>query len=60
MTGGILSIGIIVAIIVGFANMIVDTLNRSTLTTSFKVEKKSDPSLATLTTSPDKMFMFGV
>ena len=60
MTGGLLSIGIIVAILVGFANMIIDTLNKNTLTTSFKTEKKANPTLTTLTASPEKMFMFGV
>ena len=59
-TGGLLSIGIIVAIIVGFANMIMDTLNKGTITTSFKSEKNPNPTSTTMVASPDNMFMFGV
>ena len=60
VTGGILSIGIIIIIIVGFANMIISTVNRTTITTSLKVEKKTSPTLTTLTSSAEKNFMFAI
>lgn len=60
LTGGILSIGIIVVIVVGFANMIMDTLKRNTFTTAFKSEKSPNPTLLTLEADPKKNFMFGV
>ena len=59
-TGGFLSIGIIVVIIIGFANMIGETLNKSRLTTSFKIIKNPDPTHTTLVADPNKMFMFGI
>jgi hypothetical protein len=43
----------------GFFNMIVDTLNRTSITSSFTVTKQSDPPLATLVPGEDNMFMLG-
>lgn len=60
LTGGILSIGIIITIVIGFTSMIGQTLNKSSFTTSLTVEKKPDPSATLMTASPDRMFMFGI
>ncbi len=46
MTGGLLSLAIIIVIIVGFANMISDTLQRTSITSSLTINKQSDPPLA--------------
>ncbi len=43
LTGGIASIGIIVAIVIGFASMILDTLNLTSITTSTQVIKNVTP-----------------
>lgn len=58
LTGGIISIGIIITIIVGFANMIMDTLNLNTISTTFELIKNKNPTPTTLSTSPDSHFMF--
>ena len=60
LTGGLLSLGIIVTIVIGFTSMIRETLNRSSFTTSLTVEKKPDPSATLMTASPESMFMFGI
>ena len=60
MTGGLVSIGVIVVIIVGFANMIMETIHKTAITTSSKTMKNIDPNLTTLITSPEHNFMFGV
>jgi hypothetical protein len=39
LTGGILSLGIIITIIIGFASMILDTLQLSSITTKLEVIK---------------------
>ena len=60
LTGGILSAGIIVAILVGFASMILDTLDLSVISTQLSLTKQVDPTPVTLSTVPDSHFMFGI
>jgi uncharacterized protein YaaQ len=60
LTGGIISLGITITIIIGFASMILDTLQLSAITTNLKTVKQTDPTHSVLSTSPDSMFMFGV
>ena len=50
ITGGLLSIAIIVVIVIGFASMIADTLNRTSITSTLTTTKHSDPPLSTLVT----------
>jgi len=52
--------GIIITIIIGFANMIGDTLNLSSITTQKEVIKQIDPTPSFLSTSADSHFMFGI
>jgi len=52
ITGGIFSIGIIITIIIGFASMIIDTLNRSSITYTLDTINNMDPTLTTIVTSP--------
>ena len=59
-TGGLLSLGIIVVIVIGFASMILSMLQRTTISTTFNVQKNTDPTLTTLDTSLQKKYMFGV
>lgn len=47
-TGGITSIGIIIAIIIGFASMILDTLNLTSISTSTQVIKNVIPPSSTI------------
>jgi hypothetical protein len=49
-----------VTIVIGFASMVVDTLTLSTISFTQNVKTRTDPSPITLTTSPDKNFMFGL
>lgn len=60
ITGGIISVGIIIAILVGFASMILDTLDLSVITTQASLTKQIDPTSAILTTEPEAHFMFGI
>lgn len=60
VTGGLLSIGIIIVIVIGFASMITDTLNRTSITSSKTTTKNSDPPLSTLTTGEENMLMFSL
>lgn len=60
LTGGLISLGIIITIFIGFANMILDTLDLNTITTSMEVIKQQVPTPATLSTSPESNFMFAV
>lgn len=60
ITGGIITISIIVMVMIGFASMIIDTLKRTAITSSLNVQKSSDPTYYELKTDPEKMFMFGV
>ena len=50
ITGGLLSIAIIVVIVIGFASMIADILNRTSITSTLTTTKHSDPPLSTLVT----------
>ena len=52
--------GIIVTILIGFASMILDTLNLSSISYTQNVITRTDPSPTTITTSPDSNFMFGI
>jgi hypothetical protein len=60
LTGGIISIGIIITIIVSFASMILDTLNLSTINYTENSIKRVDPSYTAMTADPDKNFMFAI
>jgi hypothetical protein len=59
LTGGLLSLTIIVVIIVGFANMISNTLNRTSISSTLTTTKQSNPPLATLVPNKETMFMLG-
>jgi hypothetical protein len=59
LTGGILSLAIVCIIAGGFFNMVLDTLDRVTITSSLITKKQSDPPLATIVPSSDNMFMMG-
>lgn len=52
LTGGIVSLGIIVAIVIGFASMILSTLNRTTISTSTQIIKNVIPPASTLEITP--------
>lgn len=60
VTGGIMSIAVIITIIIAFASMISDTVNRITINFSHRNERKAEPSLTTLRNSAQGKFMFGV
>ena len=47
-------------VIVGFANMITDTLNKTAITSSLNIEKSNNPTLYNLITNADNNFMFGI
>lgn len=52
-TGGIISFGIIVTILIGFSSMIMNTLNLSTINYTFNVLKNDVPTNTVVTTSPE-------
>jgi hypothetical protein len=54
------SIGVIVTIVIAFASMIMDTVNRTTINFSLRGERNINPSRTTLTNSPDGNYMFGL
>lgn len=54
------SIIIIVTTIIGFASMIIDTIDRTAITTSLQLIKDTDPTLSTFVASPQENFMFAV
>jgi uncharacterized membrane protein len=60
LTGGLLSISIFIFIVIGFANMISDTLNRTSIASTLQTIKQKDPALSVLTTNKNSMFMFGI
>ncbi len=60
LTGGIASVGIIIAIIIGFASMILDTLNLSSITTTTQIIKNVIPPASTLDITPESPFRFAV
>jgi hypothetical protein len=57
LTGGILSIALIITILVGFANMIILTLQREQISSNRTVVKHSDPPLLSVEVSPENKFM---
>lgn len=60
VTGGILSLGIIAAVLVGFASMIIDTLSLNTINSIELITKDSTPSTSNLTLGTDSNFMIAV
>jgi hypothetical protein len=60
LTGGLLSMGILATVIIGFASMILDTLTLSTITAQQSILQAYTPTPLNLTASPQSMFMFGV
>lgn len=59
-TGGLISMGIIITIIIAFASMILNTINRTTISFTLNTERAIDPPLSTITASTKNNFMFGV
>jgi hypothetical protein len=59
LTGGLLSLAIIGIITGGFFNMIMGTLDRTSITSSVVMTKQNNPPLATLIPSAENMFMLG-
>ena len=60
MTGGIISIGIIVTIIIAFASMIISTFNMDIITYTESTRRSIDPETIKMTLSPQNNNMFGV
>jgi hypothetical protein len=60
LTGGFVSLAMIIAILVTFASMIITTINKVMITASVTNTADSDPSPLTLSTYGDYPFMFGV
>jgi hypothetical protein len=60
LTGGIFSLGIVIVIMTGFTSMILETLNRTSISSDLTTVKQSDPPLATLTPNKENMFAFGI
>lgn len=60
LTGGIISLAITITILIGFANMIVSTFDRSDFTTNKFVTKNEFPPRALISTEPDSNFMFAI
>ena len=60
ITGGLVTISIVVMVIVGFANMISDTLNRTAITSSLNNEKSNNPPFYNLIANAENNFMFGI
>lgn len=58
VTGGIFSIAIIITTFIGFASMIIDTINRTSITTQTNISKSSAPTRSVLTTEEGSNFMF--
>lgn len=55
-----ISLGIIITIVVGFANMILNTLNLNTFTISTQVLKNPVPPLSVLEIKPESTFRLAV
>lgn len=60
LTGGIISLGIIITIVIGFASMIIDTLTLNSISYTQNIATHSDPSYTKITTSPENNFMFAI
>ena len=59
-TGGVISIGVIITIVIAFASMIINTVDRTTINFSQRTERQVNPPLTTLVNSAEGNFMFGV
>jgi hypothetical protein len=46
--------------VIGFANMIIDTINLTSITTSLQMIKETDPTPTTLSSANNSNFMFGI
>ena len=55
-----ISILIIITIIVAFASMIMETVNRTTINYTHNSIRNSDPTLSLVKASPENKFMFAV
>jgi hypothetical protein len=51
LTGGIISIGICITIVIAFATMIQDTFNRTSINFTKETVKQNDPTLYTISTN---------
>ena len=60
VTGGIISLSIILMITLGFATMIIDTLNKTSINSTLNVKKSNNPSFYNIKADAKNMFMFGV
>ena len=60
LTGGILSLALIVTVLVGFANMIILTMQRENISSTKEVVKHSDPPFMSVEVSPENKFMMGI
>lgn len=59
-TGGLLSIAIIIAVIIGFASMILDTLSLSSINFVESITKNTDPSFTHMDMGAGSKFMMAV
>lgn len=60
LTGGIISIAIITTIIIAFASMILDTINRNIIDFTLVSEREIDPAYTSILVEQGSTFMFGV
>ena len=60
LTGGLLSLAIIAVIAGGFFNMVADTVNRVSITSSLVTNKQSNHPLFSLNPGKEDMFMLGL
>jgi hypothetical protein len=60
ITGGLISIAIVILVIAGFFNMISETINRTAISYTLNSKASGDPPAYNLTVDTSNMFMFGV
>ena len=60
LTGGILSLALIVTVLIGFANMIILTMKRENISSTKEIIKQSDPPFMAVEVSPENKFMMGI
>jgi hypothetical protein len=60
LAGGLLSLIIICAIMVGFINTIAETINRTSITSTLVINKDTDPTYAALSPGKENLFMLAV
>lgn len=60
LTGGLISLAIILVIMVGFATMIADTISLNSITSSTDIINNEVPTSANFSTNSDSNFMFAV